>query len=154
MNATILTTRPAPSAAPHGAEADSDAGRVVMPTAVRAEARLRGRLVLAEKVVEKIAGQAAAEVGATSGRSSQVLGVGDPDPDARPRVDVDLSAVSADLALKVGIAYPGSIRRATQQIREHVTRRVEELTGVDVRRVDIDVTLLHTEQDDLPRVLR
>ena len=147
--ATIASTTSAPTAEPRRAV---DAH--LAPSPVRAEPRLRGRLVLAERVVEKIAAQAAVEAGATSGRRGRVLGVGEADPDARPAVDVDLSAVSADLALKVGIAYPGSIRTATQQVREHVTRRVEELTGVDVRRVDIDVTLLHTEPDDLPKVLR
>lgn len=111
------------------------------------EPRRRGRLVLTERVIEKIAGQAASEVAVASGRSGGVLGIGaDPDPAALPRVEVDLSAVSADLAIKVGIAYPGSIRAATQQLRD-VTRRVEDLTGVDVRRVDIDVTFLMTGLD-------
>ncbi|GAB2576246.1 Asp23/Gls24 family envelope stress response protein [Microlunatus antarcticus] len=109
----------------------------------RADPRRRGRLVLADRVVEKIAGQAAAEVAATAGRSGGFLGIGsDADTTARPKVDVTLSSESADLAVAVGIAYPGSIRRATQELRDHVTERVETLTGVDVRRVDIDVTFL------------
>ncbi len=133
----------------------SRAAGSTVPHPGRVEPRLRGRLVLAEKVVEKIAGQAATEVGAASGRSGRVLGIGgNADPNARPHVDVDLSAESADLALSVGIAYPGSIRAATQQVREHVTRRVEQLTGVDVRRVDIDVALLTADLDGAPRVLR
>ena len=124
--------------------------RAAAPSPVdREEPRRRGRLVLPERVIEKIAGQAASEVAVASGRSGGLLGIGaDPDPAARPRVEVDLSAVSADLSIKVGIAYPGSIRAATQQLREHVTRRVEELTGVDIRRVDIDVTFLTTGPDD------
>lgn len=147
MNATsVVSPAPPGNVAPRRA-----ALPVVRPG--RVEPRVRGRLVLAEKVVEKIAGQAATEVGATSGRSSRVLGIGG-DPTARPHVDVNLSAESADLALSVGIAYPGSIRAATQQAREHVARRVEELTGVDVRRVDIDVTVLTTDLDNAPRVLR
>ena len=148
MNAISLTTTTPPvDTAPRRAA-------TLAPLPSRAEPRLRGGLVLAEKVVEKIASQAAVEAGATSGRTGRVLGLGDADPDARPSVGVDLSAVSADLTLKVGIAYPGSIRDATQQVRDHVTRRVEELTGVDVRRVDITVTSLHTDRDNLPRVLR
>lgn len=130
--------------------------RAATRTGVQREApRRRGRLVLAKKVVEKIAGQAASEVSVASGRSGGVLGFGaDADADARPRVDVDLSGVSADLAIKIGIAYPGSIRAATQQVREHVTRRVEELTGVDVRRVDIDVTFLTDDIDRRRKGLR
>ncbi len=116
------------------------------------EPRRRGRLVIPERVIGKIAGQAASEVAVASGRSGGVLGIGaDPDSGARPRVEVDLSAASADLSITVGIAYPGSIRAATQQLREHVTRRVEQLTGVNVRRVDIDVAFLTTGTDDRRR---
>ncbi|HEY0239748.1 MAG TPA: Asp23/Gls24 family envelope stress response protein [Friedmanniella sp.] len=119
------------------------------------EMRRRGRLVLADRVIEKIAGQAAIEVAAASGRSGGFLGLGaESDAHARPKVDVMLSAASADLALAVGIAYPGSIRRATQEVREHVTERVETLTGVDVRRVDIDVTFLDVADGTPRQVLR
>lgn len=112
------------------------------------EARRRGRLVLAEKVVEKIAAQAAAEIGTTRGKSGGLLGIGaDPDPAARPRVEVDLTAESADVEVAVGIAYPGSIRQTAQDIREHVTARVLELTGVPVHRVDVDVTFLTPPSD-------
>lgn len=119
------------------------------------EPRRRGRLVLAEQVIEKIAGQAATEVASTTGRSGGFLGIGaETDATARPKVDVTLSAESADLALSVGIAYPGSIRRATQELREHVTERVETLTGVDVRRVDIDVTVLALQDGPARKALR
>lgn len=119
------------------------------------DARRRGRLVLAERVIEKIAGQAATEVASTAGRSGGFLGIGAADDaTARPKVDVTLSAESADLALSVGIAYPGSIRRATQELREHVTERVEALTGVDVRRVDVDVTFLALTDGPARKALR
>jgi uncharacterized alkaline shock family protein YloU len=117
-----------------------------------AEMRGRGRLVLAERVIEKIAGQAATEVVATSGRSGGFLGLGSTsDAGARPKVDVSLSTESADLALAVGITYPGSLRRATQEVRDHVTERVETLTGVDVRRVDVDVTFLSVQDRSTPQ---
>jgi uncharacterized alkaline shock family protein YloU len=119
------------------------------------EPRRRGTLVLAERVLEKIAAQAATEVVASSGRSGGFLGIGSgADASARPKVDVTLSAESADLALAVGIAYPGSIRRATQEVRDHVTARVEALTGVDVRRVDVDVTFLSVQDRTVKQVLR
>lgn len=120
-----------------------------------AEMRGRGRLVLAERVLEKIAGQAATEVMATSGRSGGFLGLGaTSDAGARPKVDVSLSTESADLALAVGITYPGSLRRATQEVRDHVTERVEALTGVDVRRVDVDVTFLAVQDGTVRKALR
>ena len=111
----------------------------------RREMRKRGTLTIADKVMEKVAGQVAAEVGATRGRSGGVLGIGaEADANARPKVDVDLSADSVDLDIALGIAYPGSIRDAAQNVRDQVTRRVEELTGVPVHRVDVDVTFLTT----------
>lgn len=120
-----------------------------------AEKRRRGRLVLADRVVEKIAGQAAAEVVATAGRSGGFLGLGsETDANARPKVDVTLSAESADLAIAVGIAYPGSIRRAAQEVRDHVSERVETLTGVDVHRVDIDVKFLALSEGPAKAALR
>lgn len=122
---------------------------------VPSEPRRRGRLVLAERVVEKIAAQAASEVASTAGRSGGFLGLrGGRAAGARPTVDVALSAESADLDLAVGIAYPGSLRRAAAELREHVTARVEALTGVDVRRVDIDVTFLAVEDGPARGVLR
>jgi len=131
-------------------------GVSLLPTpATGAEVRRRGRLVLAERVIEKIAGQAATEVAATEGRSGGFLGLGgEKDANARPKVDVTLSAESTDISLSVGIVYPGSIRRATQEVRDHVTERVETLTGVDVRRVDIDVTFLALQDGSAPRALR
>jgi uncharacterized alkaline shock family protein YloU len=132
------------------------------PTGVRTTAldedaalRRRGTLVVAERVLEKVAAQAATEVSAVSGRSGGFLGIGsDSDPAARPKVDATLSADSVDLAVSVGIAYPGSIRRAAAELRDHVTRRVETLTGVDVRRVDIDVTFLPVQEGTPRKALR
>ncbi|MBA8796237.1 putative alkaline shock family protein YloU [Friedmanniella endophytica] len=128
------------------------------PSDGRVDPRRRGRLELNDRVVEKIAGQAAAEIGAAHGRSGGFLGIGaEADAAARPKVDVDLGSDYADLAITVGIAYPGSIRAAAQQIRDHVTERVQTLTGVRVHRVDIDVTFLTvggSTHDDHQEVLR
>ncbi|SEQ31433.1 Asp23/Gls24 family envelope stress response protein [Microlunatus flavus] len=126
-----------------------------LPVAGDAALRTRGTLVVAERVLEKVAAQAATEVPEVSGRSGGFLGIGtDADPAARPKVDVTLSSESADLSIAVGIAYPGSIRRAAAALRQHVTHRVEALTGVDVRRVDIDVTYLPVQEGTPRKALR
>ncbi len=146
---TVLTTAPDQAAGPaqtdHPTTEEPDrTGRPARD--VPSEPRGRGRLTIGAKVLEKVAGQAAAETAASQGRSGGFLGVGaEVDPSARPRVDVDLVAEYADLTIKVGIGYPGSIRAAAQDIREHVTTRVHELTGVRVRRVDIDITFVTLE---------
>lgn len=116
-----------------------------------APAARRGRLVLADTVVEKIAGQAAAEVGTVHGRSGGLLGIGSHDDrTARPQVDVDLSGDHADVSVKVGVAYPGSIPETTRALRGHVVSRVRELAGVEVRRLDVEVTFLSVAGDDTP----
>ncbi len=50
--------------------------------------------------------------------------------------------------------YGESIRETTQRVRERVSARVEELTGVTVHRIDIDVAVLvvadpHQSQEKL-----
>ena len=98
--------------------------------------------------MEKTASQAAVEVADSRGRSGGFLGIGaESDPAARPTVEAELAAEYADLEIKVGIGYPGSLREAAQNIREHVTRRVGELTGVRVRSVDIDISFVTLETD-------
>ena len=108
------------------------------------ERRHRGRLVLAKQVVEKIAGQVAGELATAGGRSGGFLGIGArTDLSARPKVDVELSGRTATLSLEMAVAYPVSIRQTTDRVRAQVTRRVTDLTGVEVTRVDITVVALH-----------
>lgn len=157
MTTTAPTAATTPNAelADRRAWASAERGSSSTQPQDRSEMRRRGRLILPEKVIEKIAGQAATEIGAAHGRSGGVLGVGsEPDPAARPKVEVDLSTDSADLAIAVGIAYPQSIRQATQQIRDHVITRVGALTGVQVHRVDVDVTFLRVGSDQGPGIDR
>ncbi len=108
-----------------------------------ADRRHRGRLVLAKQVVEKIAGQVAGEVATAGGRTGGFLGLGArTDLSARPKVAVELAGRTATLAIEMAVAYPVSIRQATSRVRELVTRRVGDLTGVEITRVDITVIAL------------
>lgn len=139
----------------------SSSRRAAAVEAAGADVRTRGRLVLAEKVVTKVAGQAVVEIGAAQRKSGGLFGIGigigaGSEHLTRPKVEVQLFADSADLAVVVGIGYPGSIRQTTEAVREHVTTRVQELTGVAVRRVDVDVTFLAVSSGLAPtkRVLR
>ncbi|QGN32103.1 Asp23/Gls24 family envelope stress response protein [Microlunatus sp. Gsoil 973] len=103
-------------------------------------ARLRGRVQIPERVVQRIAAQAASEVAASGGRSGGFLGIGEhTDLDARPEVKVDLSSDAVHLAIELAVEYPTSLRSATQRVRDHVTEQVQQLTGIGVGRVDIDI---------------
>lgn len=108
-----------------------------------ADARHRGRLVLSDGVVEKIAGQVVAEIGGAYGTSGGFLGIGaHADANARPRVQVTLTRNSADVRVQAGVAYPASLRQAADRIRAAVTDRVRALTGVEVHRVDVEIGFL------------
>jgi len=136
--------RSAPRPAPSTVEFNRAPHTAANPAAAE-QLRRRGTTVIVDKVFAKIAGQAASEVATSRGRTGGVLGIGsDADTNARPKVDVDLSSDSIDIDIAAGIAYPGSIRAAAQQIREHVSQTVLDLTGVPVHRVDLEVSFLTT----------
>jgi uncharacterized alkaline shock family protein YloU len=108
----------------------------------------RGRLVLHEKVVKKIAAQAAGEASVTGGSSGGFLGIGSrPDFSARPRAEVELSGNIATLSVTVGLRYPVPLRQATEELRQRIMDRVTALTGLDVRQVDITVSWLTASED-------
>ncbi len=104
----------------------------------------RGGLTVSERAVRRIAAQVVSEVGGVYGVAGGFLGLGGhADARERPQVDVDLSGSWVDVRIAVGLAYPTSIRAATSRIREDVKRRVAQMTGIEVHRVEIDVVLLH-----------
>ena len=50
----------------------------------------------------------------------------------------------ATVRVAMSVRYPAPIRQVTREVREHVMERVGELTGLDVRHVDIDIPALIT----------
>jgi len=118
------------------APAPTEPGRVDEP-------RTRGSLTMSDTVVEKIASQVVDELGETFGTSRGLLGWRDRvGSHVRPSVEVDLHGGFADLRVTVGLSYPVSLRSAADTIRDRVQRRVTELTGVQVRRVDVRIASL------------
>lgn len=124
-----------------------------MSTTVAAPAH-RGRLVVEKKVIERVAGQVAAESSDDAGGfSGGLLGLGaQSDLTARPEASVELVDGSATVALDVAVAYPSSIVTATDRIRDQIVAEVARLTGVEVTRVDITVTALHRAASPTRRV--
>lgn len=108
-----------------------------------ADVESRGRLEIAGKVVEKIASRAAGELDVVGGSSGGFLGVGDhAELSARPKARVQLSGQVATIALTVGVRYPAPLRRTGEELRRHVRSQVTELTGIDVRQVDVEISWL------------
>ncbi|WP_104046107.1 Asp23/Gls24 family envelope stress response protein [Arthrobacter sp. ZGTC412] len=105
----------------------------------------RGITVLADKVIEKIASQVVSEESVAGGSSGGFLGIGTrADLSARPRASVELSGNIATLSVEVGMLYPVPLRQATEALRQRIRTRVMELTGIEVRQVDVRVSWLTT----------
>jgi uncharacterized alkaline shock family protein YloU len=121
-----------------------------------------GTITISDRVVAKLAAQAAVEIpdaGAAAprlmGRSvagPRALGARQTSLTALPRAtaDVDGSRVMLDLA--ISIRWPASVPAVSKAVREHVTDRVGELTGLIVTEVAISVTDLATHLAAPPRV--
>lgn len=106
-----------------------------------AEPAQRGSLVLADRVVERIAAQAATEVDLATGARHRRLGValGDSErPDVSARVDGDLAVV----AVVMSVAWPAPVAEVTGQVRERIRAQLAELAGVRAAQVDVRVTAL------------
>lgn len=127
----------------HGGKSDGGYG----PYAY-AEVESRGKTVLADKVIEKIAGQIARDESFAGGSSGGFLGFGThADLAARPKVSVELSGAVATVSVEVGMAYPVPLRRASEDLRRRIRARVSELTGIEVRQVDIRISWLAAGTD-------
>ncbi len=109
----------------------------------------RGQTVLADKVIEKIASQVVSEESVAGGSSGGFLGIGThADLSARPKASVELSGDIATLSVEVGMLYPVPLRQSTEALRRRIRTRVTELTGVEVRQVDIKVSWMTSTGGD------
>jgi uncharacterized alkaline shock family protein YloU len=132
---------PAPAVPAPAGTASGGPAAAVGPAAV--DPGGRGRTRIADRVVEKIAARAVAEVDDAGGAARRVLGVrvgADGDGRARVTAAVDGGVVLVQAAMAV--RWPAPVRAVTRQVRAHVTERVHELTGLRVAEVDIEVTAL------------
>lgn len=104
----------------------------------------RGVTTIPPAVVARIAAQAASEVTHVGGAAGGVLGLrARRDFDSRPTAECDLYGTVAALSLDAGVAFPVNLAAACTGLREHVRARVESLTGLQVGRMDIEVSWLH-----------
>ncbi|MBO2456426.1 Asp23/Gls24 family envelope stress response protein [Actinomadura violacea] len=101
----------------------------------------RGRTVISDRVVERIVARAAEETAGSGGLDRSVLGVGLPGRRAA-RTDVRVHGKVVTAKVAVSVAYPLPVRDVARRVREGVRERVEALTGLTVRQVDIDVAAL------------
>lgn len=104
----------------------------------------RGRTSIAGRVVEKIAARAVDEIGPAGGAARRLLGVplGVEDGRGKAQAVAELDGEIAVVAVRMSITYPAPIRHTAEAARDRVIIRVGELTGLQVKQVDIDITRL------------
>lgn len=99
-----------------------------------AEPAGRGRTVITDAVVEHIAAQAAAGVdGVTPAGSGLDKVVGR----AYPQADAHVAGGRVRLHLEIAVAWPHPLAGVCGQVRDTVTARLAELTGLSVDAVDV-----------------
>ncbi|MEU1216289.1 hypothetical protein ACFYSH_31685 [Streptomyces sp. NPDC005791] len=96
------------------------------------EAAGRGQTRIADRVVAKIAAQAAKEA------------VDERPPDAAaPRATVTVHRDTARVRVSLDLGYPSDIGRQCGAVRRHVAERVKALAGMEVPEVAVRVERLH-----------
>jgi uncharacterized alkaline shock family protein YloU len=117
-------------------------------------AEARGRLRIADKVLERIATHALAGMDELGGVARRVLGVplGQDSTGTAPRVEAHVDGRLATLRMTVSVLYPAPVRQVARRARDLVTNRVGEFTGLDIRQVDIDVATLIEPESQRRRV--
>ncbi len=123
------------------------------PTGRDRPAEGRGDLTIAPGVVERIAATAATEVEHVSGAARRVAGLalGSDASAERPRVSAQVAGDVVTVAVTCSVGYPAPVARVTEELRLHVGHRIEELTGLHARSVDISVAALTTDTTAHPK---
>jgi uncharacterized alkaline shock family protein YloU len=121
-----------------------------------------GRITVADRVVTKIAAQAAAENPDAGAAASRVLGRAVPgaghlgvrgtDLDALPKTTVQVDGSKAYVSLEIAVRWTASVAEVTGRVRCHVRDRVRELAGLEADEVHIVVAGLATDITPPPRV--
>ncbi|MEU9099464.1 iron-sulfur cluster assembly protein [Streptomyces sp. NPDC048361] len=103
-----------------------------MAAAGRIEPAERGATKIADRVVAKIAAQAAREALAEA-----------PAGGAPPRADVAVHQDSARVRVSVELGYPGDLGGQCRAVRRQVAERVRALAGMEVPEVAVQIERLH-----------
>lgn len=103
----------------------------------------RGHTIIMPNVVEKIAGRAAAEVDGVGGVQSSGLGrfadlfSGSDKRETQAHAEVDRASTAVDLV--VSVRYPEPVGAVANRVRQHVVKRLHELTGLQVGEVNVTI---------------
>jgi uncharacterized alkaline shock family protein YloU len=114
-----------------------------------------GRISVSSKAVGKIAALAAVEVPDAGGAAARLLGRPVPGAgrlgirgsglDRLPKVTADVDGQLGFLDIELSVRWPAPIAHVTEAVRQHLSHRVGDLVGLDIREVNINVVDLITE---------
>lgn len=99
----------------------------------------RGSTEISQHVIEKIAGRAASEVTGVDTAEPSVLRRFTPFVDDGAS-DAEVGHERATVGLSISVRYPEPVFQKANEVRARVVKRIEELTGLRVTRVDITVS--------------
>lgn len=104
----------------------------------------RGITVIPNRVVAQIAAQAAYESAHVGSNAGGLLGIGARrNFHSRPEAKCDIYGQVAVLHLNLGLTFPTALVSTLQQLREHVSQRVEHFTGLRVEKINIEISWLN-----------
>ena len=141
--ADVARRLPRPQSLPVQA-ADQEDEQGIGPTAL-------GQITVADGVVAKLAARAAIEVDGVGAAATRVLGKelsGGPmdklgmrssELGALPACSAQVDGHLAFVDITISVRYPASVRQTAAAVREQITRKVGQLTGVEI--VDVDITV-------------
>ena len=114
----------------------------------------RGVTVIPAQVVAQIAAQAAYESANVGSNAGGLLGIGARrNFHSRPEAKCDLYGQVAVPHLDLGLTFPTALVSTLQQVREHVSQRVEHFTGLRVEKINIEISWLNPN-NQVRRALR
>jgi uncharacterized alkaline shock family protein YloU len=97
-----------------------------------------GATTIADRVITKIASQAASEIDHVAGpRRRLQFGSG-----TRPSATAVLDGRWARVTVEVAVDYPVSLRAVTESVRAHVAGQILALAAVEARQVDVHINQL------------
>ena len=107
----------------------------------------RGRLRVADRVVERVAGYAVTLVPDATAAPRRVLGrsMGPRDADDEAKVRAEVHGGSATVHATIAVRWPASVRAVSQAVRRRIRDDLSMITDVKVDHVDIDVVSLPAE---------
>lgn len=114
----------------------------------------RGRLVVADRVVERVAGYAVTLVSDAAAAPRRVLGVnvGAARPEGVASVDAQVQDDLATVQATIAVRWPMSVQRVADLVRERVRSEVANITGVRVDHVDVEVVSMNLPEAAEERV--